>query len=346
MVRLTLGSDGTLSVFSTDGAIDLILYAKPVVDQPGEVNVPADRINTVVKACSGDEVSFAMKGETLVVKSGKSRFRVQSSRDELLRDRSQMAMQREGKENLQVVLDAKRLREMLGQAVICADTGSKNNTLQGVLVESGEGKLHCVGTDGRKLVFVHEEADGDDLAEVMPTESVRHVIALLAESSGQCTVSTDRRRMFVKTNLGCAATPVLSGRYPPWRKLVERRPAIQYEFDERQPFSEALSRASILCDKEHRWVEISYSAGEMVLKSEKEANAVEDAVAVEANGDESLVFACDGTYVNKALAKLPADAPIRIDVPNDWKPVLIESEPNNWGFVIAKMEVIEEARPA
>ena len=72
---LIKASSNLLSLTSTDLEIELVTELQMVIEDPGEITVPARKLLDICKALPGDsEVSLSISKEKAIVQSGRSRF--------------------------------------------------------------------------------------------------------------------------------------------------------------------------------------------------------------------------------------------------------------------------------
>jgi DNA polymerase III subunit beta len=207
----------------------------------GAVAVPAKQFVEYVRAMPGDSVSLTVEDRTMIVKSGRSRIKLQVfSREEfpaLAPVESQVAF----------TVNEKALAETLGRTVIAASGEDTRPSLCGVLWKLTEGAedLKMVATDTHRLhIAACPIRDLSGAEDVLVSARTCRELQRLLGANQDCRVIVDKNQVQVITDGGTLVGRRLEGTFPKYERVVPDY--TDYLGMNRDDLAEVVKRAGIV----------------------------------------------------------------------------------------------------
>jgi len=194
---LLVVSDSELAVTATDLEVELAARGKvESVSSAGEITVPGRKLLDICRALPDNaEVKLSLKGDRLTVQSGRSKFvlsTLPAAEFPLIEDNSM---------DRQFSMSQSSLSRLLDKTHFSMAQQDVRYYLNGLLLESGGGKLRAVATDGHRLALsdtVLAAADGAKTQVIVPRKGVVELQRLLdGEEEVQISLSDNHIRVVV-----------------------------------------------------------------------------------------------------------------------------------------------------
>lgn len=211
-------SGETLFVKATDLELSIQTSTQVLAGQDGAAAVPGKQFVEFVKAMPGQEVSLSVSDGTMLVRSGKSRYKLQ-----IIGNRDEFPLVPEVKREAGFITTEKALAEVLGRTVIAAADEDTRPLLCSVLWKLKEGakSLPMVATDTHRLHMaacpIHSASGTMD---VLVSARACRELARLLSGDQDCQVTIDGNQIQVITAAGTLVGRRLEGRYPAYEKVV------------------------------------------------------------------------------------------------------------------------------
>ena len=297
---LLVATDGELSVTATD--LEVELSATSAVDSvaaPGEITVPGRKLLDICRALEdGSDVTLSLKGDRVTVQSGRSKFvlsTLPAAEFPLIED---AAMDR------QFEISQADLSRLLDRTHFSMAQQDVRYYLNGLLLESGDGKLRAVATDGHRLALSDTALDGDNGTRnqvIVPRKGVVELQRLLdGDDDVQIALSDNHIRVVVG---GIRFTSkLIDGRFPDYDRVIPDNEAHVLKAD-RETLRHALQRAAILSNEKYRGVRLEFMPGKIKIQANNpDQEEAEEEVEVEYDGQDMEI----GFNVNYLLDALSA----------------------------------------
>ncbi|HEY9381171.1 MAG TPA: DNA polymerase III subunit beta [Burkholderiales bacterium] len=242
-----------LSFVATD--IEIEITASVAVDTSSEtksVTVGARKLLDILRALpDASEVTLALADKRLQVKSGKSRFNLQTLPAE---DFPRLAGP-EG-DSVRFELPQKLLKDLFSQVQYAMAQQDIRYYLNGLLMVIEAGELRVIATDGHRLAFACKEVAPKDLGKqevILPRKTVLELAKLLADTDEPVAIeltATQARFKFADVLL---ASKLVDGKFPDYQRVIPTQHPKQLRLG-RVALQQALQRAAILTSDKFRGV--------------------------------------------------------------------------------------------
>lgn len=174
-------------------------------------SIDAKRLLTALRAAKTDEVQIELHPEHIIVKSGRSKVKV-----ETLANTQEIEVKNSGKN-----FDIKNQLGAMEQILHAVDTNNIKAELNGVLLQARNGSFNIVGTDTKRLAAITTNTDGSDFEVVIPRKGAEAMVKLfkgfdvVAEIDSNClTMHTETLSYSVK---------LVNAKYPEWNRVVPQK---------------------------------------------------------------------------------------------------------------------------
>ena len=257
--------DNGVSFTATDLEIELVSEAAIIVDEPGEITVPARKLLDICKALDQDaHITFTLKDNHARVQAGRSRFSLTTlpvsdfpSLDPI-----------EPLETLR--LAQKNLRQLIDKTAFAMAQQDVRYYLNGLMLELGQNRLTGVATDGHRLSCYRSEMPHEttDLRQIiLPRKGVLELLRLLEDVDDEIELRLASNHLQVAGSHWQFSSKLIDGRFPDYTRVMPEETENRI-IANRNDFRQALIRASILCNEKYRGVRMMLDKGSITLQAQ------------------------------------------------------------------------------
>jgi DNA polymerase-3 subunit beta len=252
-------------------------------DGDGAVTTGARKLQDILRSLpEGAEVSLILEDKRLQVRSGRSRFTLQTLP---ANDFPRMTMS-EG-ETRQFQISQKTFRQLLGKTQYSMATQDVRYYLNGLLLLVEGSELRAVATDGHRLAYasVEIEADFPRQEMILPRKTVLELNRLLADSDEPLTVTLAANQVRFSFGLVVLVSKVIDGKFPDYERVVPA--TLRHHLTVgRQTLVQAMNRAAILTNEKFRGVRVVLGDNSLKLvAANAEQEEAEEELEVQYSGE-------------------------------------------------------------
>lgn len=274
----------TASTTGTDLDIRVTATGPANVEEPGSVTVEAKRFEDIVRKLPAGAVNLATEPGYLVVKSGRSRFKLATLPVEDFPNIDA------GEYDATFTADLAALFKPVQYAMSDEET---RYFLKGIYLHTAEGKLRAVATDGYRLAQ-HDGAAVDEFPGVIVP---RKTVGLVPPGEISVSVSATKIR-FVSDALE-VVSKVVDGTFPDYQCVIPRDNPKVATVDRAALFA-AADRVSTISSERGRSVKLAFADGALALSVRSEEGTAEDELAVGYDA-EPLEIGFNAAYLRDVL---------------------------------------------
>lgn len=314
-VMLTAAGDG-LSVMATDLDILATAGAPATVNAAGSICVDAKLLTDIARKATGD-ITMILDGGKLVVKSGRSRFTLQTLPSAGFPDL--------GAHNYDAEFETD-LAALFAPVAFAMSSEETRFYLQGIYLEPAA----ATATDGHRL-----GTNAADLPEFMPVIVPRKLVGLVP--NGAVKVSVSQQKIRLETDALTLTSKLIDGTYPDYRRIMPKQNDKLVKVD-RDALMKAADRVATVSSERGRAVKLSISPGGVRLAvNSADAGTAEDEIEADYS-DEPLEIGFNAAYLKELLGVLPAGE-VTIALADSGSPTLIKGGTEGLTLVLMPMRV-------
>lgn len=308
--------DGQLILRATDLENFLSIRVKAEVEEGGKIAVNADKLTSVVKSLPSPTVSMEIEEGKLVLRGGRSTFRLVTLDPEDFPEFPPLQTFGE--------FYGADLIKAIDKVEYAISKDDSRYALQGLYVHEVDGKIHFVGSDGHRLALFWRSTENHSTDFLIPRKSLKTIQKLLEDYLGRVYYGKDEAFIHFSGDGFSLSVRLLEGEYPDYLGVIPR--SFNYEvLVDKSAFLESLKRLSSIAGASAFPVKITFSDGLAVLEiSDPEYGEGKDEVDVDYSG-EAIEIGFNGKYLIEALESFDVEKVI-IKIVDPDSAVVIESD--------------------
>lgn len=306
---------GTMTVTGTD--LDIMVSAMAAADGEISTTVDAKRLSDIARRLSGDVVTMELKDDSLVVKSGRSRFTLPTL------PVADFPSLDAGTPDVTFSLD---FAALVAPDKFAISNEANRYYLNGVHLHStAEGGIRAVATDGHRLA--HNTASGMPTIPpvIIPAKTVGIVPA------GEVDVSLSARMCRFATADTIIVSKLIDGSFPDYARVIPRGNDKIAKVD-RKELASAVARASAVASERGRAAKFTIANDNIAIDMRgDDGTAHEDVEATYSS--EPIEIGFNTTYLQDILAVVPGDE-VSIAFADSGTPAIFKGEGDWLGLVM------------
>lgn len=296
--------DGKLSITGTDMEVELITAVEAQIDAEGETTVPARKLVDIVRMLpEGVNITAVPEGDKLTVSSGKGRYTLAT----LPATEFPATDQVETLEILKIQED--KLKMLLEKTAFAMANQDVRYYLNGLLFDFHDNDLSTVATDGHRLAICDLGVDlgvAEERQLIVPRKGVLELSRMLSDSTETVELALGKNHIRLVKDSTVFTSKLIDGRFPEYRAVIPKGTDRHIKID-RDSFTRALQRASILSNEKYKGVRLEAANGtvKIIAHNPQHEEAVEQLEA-DLNFDQ-LAIGFNVTYLLDALTAIDAE---------------------------------------
>lgn len=300
-------NEPTLKLTGTDLEVEISAsVAVTTVEEPGEATLPAKKFKSIVQNLPSEaEMTLSQEGQTLWLKSGRSRFKLVGHNPE---DFPNITLEEPTASG--IAITQQELKDLLERAAIAMAKDDARQYFNGLLLEWNGTDLRGVTSDGHRLALVDQnvsEGPDEPHSVLVPRKAVVEAQRLLSDPEELVEVALGSDHVhFELPGLGLTAK-LIASRFPDYNRIIPEADGYPLVVN-RGALLSALKRMAVLTDTKHQpGVELQIEQDRLSL-SIQNPNAEQGNEELEANYEgDPVTIGMNVTYLQQALQALPTD---------------------------------------
>ena len=250
---LLRATDNSLTLTATDLEIELVSQIAMVVDEPGEITVPARKLLDICKSLPNEAmINFSVKDNKALVQSGRSRFTLATlpASDFPALDAINSIYELE--------ITQHTLHDLIDKTAFAMAQQDVRYYLNGLMIEVSANNIRAVATDGHRLAYCEKETSADisDIKQViLPRKGVLELVRLLNDTDETVKITLGSNHLQVEFNEVRLTSKLIDGRFPDYNRVMPEDGVNTITAD-RDQLRQALIRASILSNEKYRGIRL------------------------------------------------------------------------------------------
>lgn len=282
---LVKAADNTLTLAATDLEVELIIQLACVVDDPGEITIPARKWLDICKNLPEDAtITISTSSDKVMLQAGRSRFTLSTlpaTEFPLIDEISSLTKFSTSQAALKNIFDSTHF-SMAQQDV--------RYYLNGLMMEMSSKLLRSVATDGHRLALkdvpLEIEVNEDKRQIIVPRKGIQELMRLLGDSEDEVNVVVGSSHIRMTIGDMIFTSKLIDGKFPDYERVMPEG-GKNIVSAEKENLRQTLVRVAILSNEKYRGIRIILGRDKMqVMAHNPEQEEAEDEISVEYTGDE------------------------------------------------------------
>jgi DNA polymerase-3 subunit beta len=299
---LIVARDGQVAITATDLEVELVAQADVDTQSGGEITVSGRKLLDICRALpEGSSIDIGVSGEKLTVKSGRSRFNLATL------PAAEFPVVEDIKSSQVISVSQAALGELIEKTHFSMAQQDVRYYLNGMLLETGDGYLRAVATDGHRLALCQAAVEGSNDAQqvIVPRKGVLELQRLLS-GEGDLDLELGANHIRIQLDGIRFTSKLIDGRFPEYERVIPKESSNELKAD-RVAFRGALQRTAILSNEKYRGIRLVIRDSGVVLQAHNpEQEEAEEELAVEYSG-EDIEIGFNVNYLLDALGAIEGD---------------------------------------
>ena len=320
---------------------DLEIQIRTEADLGGDnanftTTVGARKLMDILRSMPSDQtVSLESQQNKLILKSGKSRFTLQT-----LPAEDFPLVQESPSFGPMFSIPQKTLKELLHQVSFAMAVHDIRYYLNGILFVAEGKQLSLVATDGHRLAYTSAtlEVEVPKQEVILPRKTVLELLRLLSDKEGMIDMQFANNQAKFKFEGKEFVTKLVEGKFPDYNRVIPKNHKNSVTLG-RVTLLNTLQRTAILTSDKFKGVRINLETGLLrVAASNAEQEEAVDELEIDYNGD-SIEIGFNVTYLIDVLTNMSQDM-VRMDLADSNSSVLVTMAENpNFKYVVMPMRI-------
>ena len=320
---------------------DLEIQIRTEADLGGDnsnftTTVGARKLMDILRSMPNDQmVSLESQQNKLILKSGKSRFTLQT-----LPAEDFPLVQESANFGPMFSIPQKTLKELLHQVSFAMAVHDIRYYLNGILFVAEGKQLSLVATDGHRLAYTSAtlEVEVPKQEVILPRKTVLELLRLLSDKEGMIDMQFANNQAKFRFEGKEFVTKLVEGKFPDYNRVIPKNHKNAVTLG-RVSLLNTLQRTAILTSDKFKGVRINLDTGMLrVAASNAEQEEAIDEIEIDYVGD-SIEIGFNVTYLIDVLTNMSQDM-VRMDLADSNSSVLVTMAENpNFKYVVMPMRI-------
>jgi DNA polymerase-3 subunit beta len=251
-----------ISLTATDLDMTVTTGAGAAIEEGGSVTLPAKRFAEIVRELGDVDVEVTAEGEEIVIKAGKSKFRIVGIPTE------EFPSLPKSERASAFSVDASVLARMVEKVSFCTSKDETRPSLNGAIWEFSADQMGMTATDGHRLATFKTKGDFKAISGknmIVPPKALGHAVRIIsAEAEEAVSVSVHENHVAFFIGETTINSRLLEGPFPNYRQVIPKDNDKELLVD-RAALASAVRRVAVLADTLTHQVRLTLSKKKVEL---------------------------------------------------------------------------------
>jgi len=286
----------------TDLDIGVSTEVNAEVEATGAVTVPAKKLSEIARELPPAPVKFAAQGEQrITLECGRSKFKL------LGLPKSEFPAPPSVRFDQSWRIPSGDLHKLISHVAFAASTEESRPILNGVLWELRSDSMRMVATNGHRLAKMERPAVGRaEPAELIVPPKALDQIRRLFPAEEELEIARGENHLAFRSPFTSVYTRLIEGPYPNYDQVIPRDND-RVAFLDKQAFTGALRRMSVVASDQTHRIRLSFNAGMVKFSvNTPDLGEAQDEIPIRFTGD-PLDIGFNAAYLLEILRNIPTD---------------------------------------
>ena len=277
--------DGVCFLTATDLEVQVSFSYNIGISENIRITVPARKFSDILRSLETENVTLEVTPKDIVIKSGKSKFRVSALNPDdfpIISDEISEYMK----------IDSEALLKLVNSTSFSMGYQDARHFLNGLFIEFSENNITAVATDGHRLAYTLRacELSSSEKTCIVPRKCVNELKRILASFNGNkdilTEVSVSSKNIQFCMHGYTLLSKLVEGNYPDYNKVFPKSLSNNLRVD-RLLLKSALQRLSILSSEQFKGVKFKLSNSLLNLSTiNSQQESGDEIIECDYDGDE------------------------------------------------------------
>lgn len=269
------------------------------ISHTGITTVSAQKLFDIVKNASDGDISLEQKDDYLIVKQGRSRFKLPT----LPHDSFPAPSKQDGA--VSFTIHGAILHGLISGVTHAMKTDQVLEYLCGVYLHTKNGTLTASATDGHRLAVSNDDFQSPEFGSIVPDKACRDICKLIESGAGDISVIVSNNRIALDFGDMRYDSALIDGTYPDYTRIIPENHADEITVS-RVALISAINKIASIMDGKSRRISLS-CAGEIVEVSGHGMSGEEAVDGIDCIATNSRDISFNSTYIVDALNNCSSD---------------------------------------
>ncbi len=329
-------SNNTLLMTATDMEIQCSIKCDCDSEVDDSITVSGKKLFSICKNFPNGEIAFELQDNFLVITSGKINYKL------VTQNPAEFPKIQLNLEESRFTLNSKEFLELLNSCSFCMALQDVRYYLNGMLLESNNGKISCVSTDGHRLaksVLLGSIELEKEISCILPRKGISELSKILASTNEQnISVIVNKNQLCVEIGSIIYISKLIDGRYPDYKKVIPLMNDKEIILD-KELFKNTLSRISILTNENFHGIRLIFENNLLEIQTNNpEQEFAKEEIEIDYS-EEKIDIGFNVNYLIDALNHIKNDKVILKLKNNTTSCLISEEQESDNQFVIMPMRL-------
>lgn len=329
--------DDVLIIKATDLKVGFETRIPAVIEIPGSTTVFCDKFLGILRSLPDGEITFEQnENERLSIKpiDKKIVFELNCISAEKFPELQSI------EDDSYFEISQELFNTMISQTIFSISVDEARYFMNGVYMEKNDNSLLMVATDGRRLSYISAdpESEFNDFSGIIIPPKILNLIKKLSSGEGNLSLSVTDKTIYVKFDNQKITSTLIEGQFPNFSRVIPESQEYNVIID-RSSLNEALKRVSLLAEQKSKRIYMTFSEGNLNLKSEEsEIGMADEDIPCDYTGEE-IRLAVNYIYLQDPLKVIKEDS-LKIEFSEANRAVTVKCEPEaDYFHIIMPMQM-------
>lgn len=277
-----------LTLVGSDLETEITTVINNVNADDGEITVSARKFFDICRALADDsQIELAIDGNKMNIVSGKSKFNLQTLAA------SEYPRLESNNWEIEFSVSQKDLSTLFSSTAFAMAQQDVRYFLNGLLLETSEGRIATIATDGHRLAKNSISAAvsiENTVQSIIPRKAVQEIIKFVnADSDDVLQIKINNSHISITSDNYHFISKLIDGRYPEYQKVIPNNLDKEILLD-KSHFAEILTRTAILSNEKFRGISVSFKNGLLTVTSRNpDHEEATDEMAIDYQGEDTEI---------------------------------------------------------
>ncbi|MCX7766721.1 MAG: DNA polymerase III subunit beta, partial [Candidatus Sumerlaeia bacterium] len=311
------------------------------VAEAGSLTVPAAKLMEIVRVVPQDNIYLEQEENRLKIQCLSNTYRLSIMPAEEFPQWSPV------EPVTSFSITQKALKKIIATILFAIPQREPRRVLLGGLFRIRNGKLVCVGTDGKKLGHITTEIsnlEGEPENEAIVPHKVLLELSRVLTAEGECLVSFGERQVSFDLGNVKIISSKIEGKYPPYESIIPQKAAYIVKAS-KDALLDAIKRAAIISEEKTNAIIFKFQNERALLTAMSyDLGSYEGILPVDYKGKE-FDIAFNHKFLQEIIRAIDSDV-VEIKVQSTEEPVIIVGTgEENAFFLIMPITIVESVEP-